>query len=363
MLPIASSSRDKTTCIWALEECSLSSERLVTLAEILSGQRLDEVGSFSTLNTDELLAKWNEMATLQQHWFVASPKQTIAWKYHLAIQLANLKQWDLAIDYFGQLLKDVPSEMFGLHYRRFEAALATKQWELAQEDLTAIRHILGDGHHMSLVFTRNVADALFGSGLVFEATSLMEKWLPIARQDSQESDGIVLLTMLDIARNGYESNGEFDKAKSMLREGTALLRELIGWTRYQTESNLSQRALLLAHLGEQLLEQEEWSVSETALRDCLTIRESAAPDLWTTFSAKLLLGTALLGQEKFDEAELLLAAGWEGVIRREQQILPVARPVFSRRIKRLIALYRALEKPEAAAAWKQKLDEFDGPRP
>ena len=127
------------------------------------------------------------------------------------------------------------------------------------------------------------------------------------------------------------------------------------------ESN--SRAGLLARLGDKLLEQEEWSASETALRECLTFRESAEPDLWTTFSAKLSVGTSLLGQEKFNEAELLLVAGWEGVIRREQQILPVQRPVFSRRIKRVAELYRALEKPEAAAAWQQKLDEFNGPRP
>ena len=194
----------------------------------------------------------------------------------------------------------------------------------------------------------------------------MDKWLPIARQNlvmEEEPNSFLLWTMINIAWIGYETNGEIDKAKSMLREGEVVLKEVIEQTRHQLESNPVKLAGMLARLGENLLAQQEWSASETALRECLAIRESTVPEVWTTFSAKFLLGTSLLGQEKLDEAELLLAAGWEGVIRREQQILPVARPEFSRRIKRVTDLYRALEKPSAAAAWQQKLDEFNGPRP
>jgi uncharacterized protein HemY len=69
----------------------------------------------------------------------------------------------------------------------------------------------------------------------------------------------------------------------------AVLKEVIEQTRHQLESNPVKLANLLAHLGENLLAHQEWSASETALRECLAIRESTVPEVWTTYSAKFLL--------------------------------------------------------------------------
>ncbi len=368
---VASSGRDRTTCIWALEDCLLSTEWLEKLAEILSGKRLDETGGFSPLNTDELQARRDEMAAVKTDWFMASPQQTIAWNYHRASELTRLKKSEEAIDCFDQLVKSVPSEMVGLHNRRFEAALATHRWDLAREDLAAISHTLGEGHTESLYAAESLANHLFRNGLVSDAASLMDKWLYLALANKDllmQPHRALLMNITDTAESSYSSNGEQDKANSVMKEAEILIRALVKEARSARSGegnppvNLAGLDLnfagLLAQLGNNLIAQKEWSASESILRECLAIRDSTEPEVWTTSNSKFLLGISLLGQKKFDEAEPMLAAGWEGVISRKSQIPTDAKPAFLRRIERLIALYRALDKPEAADVWTLKLNEF-----
>ena len=177
----------------------------------------------------------------------------------------------------------------------------------------------------------------------------------------------LLMNITDTAESSYSSNGEQDKANSVMKEAEILIRALVKEARSARSGegnppvNLAGLDLnfagLLAQLGNNLIAQKEWSASESILRECLAIRESTEPEVWTTSNSKFLLGISLLGQKKFDEAEPMLAAGWEGVISRKSQIPTDAKPAFLRRIERLIALYRALDKPEAADVWTLKLNE------
>ncbi len=57
--------------------------------------------------------------------------------------------------------------------------------------------------------------------------------------------------------------------------------------------------------------------AEPLLRECLAIREKALPDNWLTFNTRSMLGGLLLGQKKYEEAEPLLLAGYEGMKERE----------------------------------------------
>ena len=61
----------------------------------------------------------------------------------------------------------------------------------------------------------------------------------------------------------------------------------------------------------------------------MTIRESKPPDEWRTFEARSLLGAAMFGQQKYAEAELLLAGYFDcatypdGACRRRGGYCPV----------------------------------------
>jgi len=65
-------------------------------------------------------------------------------------------------------------------------------------------------------------------------------------------------------------------------------------------------------LGVNLFRQKRFTEAEARMRACLRIRDKLAPDAWTTFNAKSLLGDALLAQQKYDDAEPLLLAATRG---------------------------------------------------
>ena len=96
--------------------------------------------------------------------------------------------------------------------------------------------------------------------------------------------------------------------------------------------------------------------AEKMLRECVELREEIAPDNWTTFDAKSMLGEALLGQKKHDEARPLLLAGYEGMKQRMASIPPEGVFRLTDTIDRLIQLYQALDQPDEVAKWKTELD-------
>jgi hypothetical protein len=79
---------------------------------------------------------------------------------------------------------------------------------------------------------------------------------------------------------------------------------------------------LLAAVSLDLLQHRQYSAAETYLRECLTIREKKLPDDWVLFNTKSMLGGALAGQKKFQEAEPLLVEGYSGLKEREAKIPP-----------------------------------------
>jgi serine/threonine-protein kinase len=153
----------------------------------------------------------------------------------------------------------------------------------------------------------------------------------------------------------YEALGRWADAEPLLREDLARRRKSV-------EPNKLLLASDFAALGSNLLKQAKWAEAETVLRECLAIREEAIPDAWQRFNAMSLLGEALLGQGKYDEAESLVVPGYEGMKVRTASFQG---RFWSRRrsdaARRIFKLYEAWGKPEQAAAWKAKLGLADLP--
>jgi hypothetical protein len=111
----------------------------------------------------------------------------------------------------------------------------------------------------------------------------------------------------------------------------------------------------LASLGSSLLQAGKPAEAEPVLRECLALREKNQPDVWTTFNTKSLLGGALSGQKKHRDAEPLLLQGYQGMKQRQDKIPPpLRRQRLEEALTRLVQLYDALGKPEAAK-WRQEL--------
>ena len=72
-----------------------------------------------------------------------------------------------------------------------------------------------------------------------------------------------------------------------------------------------------------ILKLREWAEAELLLHENLSIAEKPRPDDWRLFITRSMIGEALLGQQRFDEAELLLIAAYEGMNERKSTIQPV----------------------------------------
>ena len=104
----------------------------------------------------------------------------------------------------------------------------------------------------------------------------------------------------------------------------------------------------------------KFAEAEALARECLGIREIEIPDDWRAFNARSMLGAALLGQQKYAEAEPLLLAGNEGMKQRENNIPAAGKPHLKEALQRLVQLYEATNRPAQAAECKQKLERLNG---
>ena len=93
----------------------------------------------------------------------------------------------------------------------------------------------------------------------------------------------------------------------------------------------------------------------------MTSSPSTAPPRvrWYKPDVQSALGAALAGLRRFDEAEPLLVAGYEGL--RDS---PVAPPAHLRAaVERLVSFYGASGRPEQAMVWRTRLDGLPAPAP
>ena len=146
-----------------------------------------------------------------------------------------------------------------------------------------------------------------------------------------------------------EQQERFDEADAWRRKWLAAVQKRDG-------PDSPAYAEELAEQGENLLQTRRHAQAEPILRECLAIFQKKEPEAWTTFHARSLLGGALLGQEKYADAEPVLVQGYEGLEAREGRIPRLyARHHVAEAGRRIVRLYEAWGRPEKAAEWRAKL--------
>jgi serine/threonine protein kinase/Tfp pilus assembly protein PilF len=142
-------------------------------------------------------------------------------------------------------------------------------------------------------------------------------------------------------------------------ETELLFREALRRTRDTLPAGSPALASLIAQLAGVLLMEEKFEEAEPLIRECLAIREEKSPDDWLTFSAQRMLGSSLLGQRRYAEAEPLLLCGYEGMEQREANIPGGARGRLREALQALAELYEVQGHVALAAEWKKKLEDFE----
>ncbi|MFA6045567.1 MAG: tetratricopeptide repeat protein, partial [Phycisphaerales bacterium] len=268
------------------------------------------------------------------------------------------------------------SDLVKLYYNANEI---DKVRDLLEECVPLMKAKLGEDHHQTLRSTQNLAaiywkqDNLAKSIPLFESTvRSSERRLGHTNIDTQMAIANLgvnyasagrtadALPLLEETFEVSKSNAEVRFARQTLFDcylasgnapkAAAIVDGVVEYIRASTPAG-PRLAGALATIGSGLLQLNLCPQAEGLLREALTIREREAPDMWTTFNTKSLLGGALMGQGRFAEAEPLLLAGYEGIVQREAS-LPAGSPRLVEAVDRLVTLYSKLEKPDEVARWR-----------
>jgi serine/threonine protein kinase len=222
---------------------------------------------------------------------------------------------------------------------------------LDEETLKLRKAKLGPDHPDTLRSMGNLAMDYQAAGkldlalpLFQEAAAGMEK-----RRFQHEHAGGIVANLIRC----QEQLKQYDQAETWRRKWLAVVKERSG-------ADSLPYAGQLAALGLNLLQQNKWTDAETVLRECLGVREKKQPNAWSTFNTQSSLGGALLGQKKYQDAEPLLKAGYEGMKARDKTIPPQGKVRLVEAAERLVQLYEGTDRKDEAKKWAAVVATLDG---
>jgi tetratricopeptide (TPR) repeat protein len=195
-----------------------------------------------------------------------------------------------------------------------------------------------------------VATAYAAHGRHSEASALWDKVLEVQKRVLRAEHVSTLGTMGSLAA--------LQERTGNLKEAEELLRTLLAVSEKQKRDEFTQSSYR-TRLGRVLVKERKFADAEPFLRSALAVREKQAPAFWMTSVTRYVLGWSLAGQEKKAEAEPLLVAGAEGLLKEIAALPELEHERVREALGQLILLYTNWGKPEQAAAWQKKLDEFN----
>jgi tetratricopeptide (TPR) repeat protein len=207
---------------------------------------------------------------------------------------------------------------------------------------------------------KDLAQAYQYAGQPQEAIRLLGQTLETQKAKRGPDD--IDLDILYLLAGTYQNAGKLDEADRLLRDLHERLRKRGG----KMYIYRGPQASLGLNLGLNLLKQQQFAKAEPLLRERLAIdsdnwqRLAIDSDNWLHFNAMSLLGGALLGQENYPAAEPLLLRGYEGMKKREAQILPSEKGCLTEAVERIIHFYEATRQEEKARAWRETLPQAKG---
>lgn len=142
------------------------------------------------------------------------------------------------------------------------------------------------------------------------------------------------------------STGKYDQADRLLREALQYERK--------QEDTLNRRngiANTLGWMAANLVLQKRYEEAEPLARQAL--RSPYAGNIHHHYW-ECVLGAALLGQQKFAEAEVFLLRGYEG-LKRAVAILPTWRRRLTEAGGWIVRLYEATNQPDKAQSWQERI--------
>ncbi len=230
-------------------------------------------------------------------------------------------------------------------------ARADAGWEAL---ITSIRRKLGDNHRIMLYARVGRAENDMGLGRLDVAESALRAVVADLRAQIGETHNVTVAAQNSL---GYVLDARGDAAGAV-RE----YRIAVEWGRRRSDTRW-RLAFDLRSLGRSLLATGAWTEAEAALREALAINETALSFPFEIHDDRSLLGAALLGQGRLDEAGPLLRSGYEGLAANRELLPAYYRSHLPEALDRLIAWGEATGKADEVTAWKAERGKLNAAAP
>ena len=228
----------------------------------------------------------------------------------------------------------------GLAYQR--AQKLDKALSLLEEARKTSLRSFGAQDPDTLTITHNLGLAYYDHNEPNRAKPLFEEALQ-GWKDRLGLEHPNTLSTLELLTTLYLETKELDKARALIRD-LQIDRKRVSDAFF---------ADFQARVAVEILAAGLYDEAEPLLRECLATRTRLAPDDWKTFNAQSMLGAALAGLKRWNDAEAELLAGYQGMKDRQEHIPPAGRVRMVQAAERLLQLYEAMQLPEKAEKWRQ----------
>ena len=307
---------------------------------------------------------------------------TLALAHHLATAYLDDGQLDKALSLLQQTFERSTAKLGLAHNATLGCAnslagayLASRQpqkaVELLEEVVQRARVSLGADHPNTIVVMNNLVSSYRAARRLDRAVLLQEEVFRLLRAKLGPTHRETLFNMRDLA-NLYRATDQASRAAELFIEYSRLVRKKL-------PSDSPQLGALLATTGASLIKCKSYDSAEVVLRECYQLRKELDPEAWTTYNAQAMLGAALVGQAEtvlkadepdreraqplLTEAEKLLVAAYQGLIKVETTIPKEGRGSIAEAKKRLVWLYTVWGKPDQAAKWLREAADKPSSKP
>jgi eukaryotic-like serine/threonine-protein kinase len=220
--------------------------------------------------------------------------------------------------------------------------------EMMTKVLDVRRRVLGDAHADTLLSLNTLATLYASEEKYALSEPLFLKALEGRIRVRGEENDETLGSMIGLA-DLYENTGRYSEAEVLYGKVLDISRRVLGTDHPVT-------ATTLASMGKLRLRQQRYSDAAALLQEALAVQEKKAPNGWVRYNTESLLGSALVAQGKYDEAEPLLVSALQGLFEQKANIPHGSRTALNEAGERIVQLYEQWGKPEKAAAWRGKLN-------
>ena len=303
---------------------------------------------------DEAVQLMEDNLELVEEKFPADHPFRLTYTNNLALSYSEAKRFELALpvykaaligktDKYGETHRSTLITMNNLAFIHsqlddressiplFEKVLRLRESELTRSDPRTQRTI-------GMLGTEYVAVGRFEEGI-----ELLEEAVQSTTQDSE------LIRIISGLQTAFLKLGRSEEFAPIAIAQVKRSRQLFA------EKSPLKLAAILEAIGAEFLDLDKAGMAVELLQESLKLRLDLAADDWKTFRNQFELGVALLADQRLEEADKELKAGYGGLEKRRASMNAIHWDEANKSIERIVTLYELAERESNAVFWRERL--------